>query len=818
MKFRYGILFFLILACTHIEAQRKKKNKDTTPVITNEKSYDGFIPFTYDEKLDRITLKVDRLNEEFLYVGALSAGIGSNDIGLDRGQLGQEHVVKFIKAGNKLLLVEPNYNFRAVSDNPDEVKAVEEAFAQSVLWGFTIKKEQNGLYYIDATDFLIRDAHGVQRRLQDTKQGNYKLDKSRSAFNLDAIRNFPKNSEFDVILTFTGKADGNWIKSVAPSPDVVTIRQHHSFIELPDDQYQPRVFDPRAGYFGISYLDYATPIDQPIRKQFISRHRLEKKDPSAEISEAIEPIIYYLDRGAPEPIRSALLDGARWWNQAFEAIGYKNAFQVQLLPEGVDPLDVRYNVIQWVHRSTRGWSYGASIRDPRTGEIIKGHVSLGSLRVRQDFLIAQGLLSPYAGDNDGSAALTAMALARLRQLSAHEVGHTIGLAHSYASSTEGRASVMDYPHPLVEFDGQQISIDNAYDAKIGSWDKVAVAYGYQDFPDGTDEEASLESVIQKGLESGLTFLSDQDARPQSGAHPYAHLWDNGKSAHQELDRVMQIRRFALDKFGRDNIRSGMPYASLEEVLVPVYFFHRYQLESAVKLIGGINYRYAKKGDGQLIMEKVPSGDQISALKSILNSISPESLALPEDLLQLLPPRPLGYSRSNELIKIRTGLTFDALGASETASNMAFSLILNPARAQRLVEYNARDESQPGLAAVLDIMLNTTWKSSPKNGYLGAIQRTTNDVLLSNMFKLVSSKKASDQVKALATLKIVQLKNWLEIQVKTAKNEGLKAQYHYSIEKINRFMKNPDRYIQKDHLAPPAGSPIGYDFTYCSHQD
>lgn len=806
----------ILITASAVVGQKKKKGKTTTPPPAPEQVYNGFISFGYNEKQDKVTLRISRLNEEFLYIGALSAGVGSNDIGLDRGQLGQEHVVKFVKAGNKILLIEPNYGYRAISDNPDEVKAVEEAFAQSVLWGFKIDKEVNGTYHVDATNFLIRDVHGVSARLASTKQGSYKLDKSRSAMYMANTKNFPDNTEFDVTLTFTGKAQGDWVRSVTPSPSSITVRQHHSFIKLPDDQYKPRVFDSRAGFFGISYMDYATPISEPIRKRFISRHRLEKKDPNAAVSEAKEPIIYYLDRGAPEPIRSALLDGAKWWNQAFEAAGYKDAFQVKLLPADADPLDARYNVIQWVHRSTRGWSYGGSITDPRTGEIIKGHVTLGSLRVRQDFLIAEGLLAPYGEGNSIPAAMQEMALARLRQLSAHEVGHTLGLAHSYASSTEGRASVMDYPHPLVELQNGKITLDNAYDDKIGAWDKVSIAYGYQDFPEGQDMAQGLETIIQNGLKQGLTFLSDQDARPRGGAHPYAHLWDNGAKAYDELNRVIEIRAVALNNFGPNNIRPGSQYATLEEVLVPIYFFHRYQLEGAVKLIGGLDYRYAKKGDGQPITSYIDKSEQMKALDAVMNTVKPEALALPEAVMASIPPRALGYQRSNELVKIRTGLTFDALGAAETLADMAFSLTLHPARAGRLVEYSSRNPEQPGLGEVFDKMINSTWKTASQSGYSGALQRTTQDALLSNMMALAGHAQSSEQVKAMTSFKINQLRKWLVAREKVTNSEALKAHYLHAINKINRFQKNPEKFKIKKSLAPPAGSPIGLDMEYCNH--
>ena len=825
-RLTFGIL--LLIITTSLFAQRRKSNQEKEPTPAAQQSgiqaktagmkkMEGYFEYYFDEKQDKIHLVVDKLNTEFLYVNSLAAGIGSNDIGLDRGQLGNERIVKFDRRGPKVLLIQPNYRYRANTTNEMEKRAVEQAFAQSVIWGFTVEAEESNKVLIDITDFLLRDAHEVTNRLKRARQGNYALDKSRSALYSPRIKNFPKNSEFEATLTFVGDPDGQFIRRVTPTPSNVTVRQHHSFIELPDNNYTPRKFDPRAGFFDMSYFDYATPIDEPIEKIFITRHRLKKKDPSAAVSEAVEPIIYYLDPGVPEPVRSALMDGAQWWNQAFEAAGYKDAFQVKLLPEDADPMDIRYNLIQWVHRSTRGWSYGSTVADPRTGEIIKGQVSLGSLRVRQDFLIAEGLLAPYEEGKPVSKEMEQMALARLRQLSAHEVGHTIGLAHAYSSSAEGRASVMDYPHPLVKLTDGKIDLSQAYDDKIGAFDKVSIAYGYQDFPSGTNEEKALNDIIQKSLQDGLTFLSDQDARPIGSAHPYTHLWDNGKDAADELLRMLEIRSVVMKNFGERNIKPMAPMATLEEVLVPMYFFHRYQTEATAKVIGGLNYRYALRGDGQPVTEMVEPQQQIKAIEALLKTVDPSTLGLPESVMKMIPPRPLGYSRHREVIDIRTELTFDPLAAAEEAANLSFSLLLHPTRAARLVEYHARDARLPSLENVIDKAIGYTFKAAPKAGFDGAVQITVNNSLLINLMVLAAHKDASPQVRGIASLELDKIKSWLTGKIKSTNDEDWKSHYAYSLSQINRFEEDPDEFKIEILLDAPPGAPIGdYGLEFCGN--
>jgi hypothetical protein len=755
---------------------------------------DGLLDLSIDEGSGKVYLSLESFPAEFLYVPGLQSGVGSNDLGLDRGRIDHTRLLRFERYGNRMLLLEPNLKFRAETANLSERRAVNEAFAQSVLAGFPIEQDDNGADRIDLSPLLLSDITRIADLITELEQGTFELDPERTVVDTANIRNFPHNTLIPVVVTLKGSKPGPFISDVTPTPDSLTVRVTHQFVKLPDDGYSPRPFHPRSGYFDLLYRDYAAPLGQPMDKRLIYRHALEPG----------ETLQYYVDNGTPEPIRSALIEGASWWKDAFEAAGFENGFAVDVLPEGIDPLDVRYNVIQWVHRSTRGWSYGMSVADPRTGQILKGHVSLGSLRVRQDQLIAEALTAPFTSAESRPAAAQKMALARLRQLSAHEVGHTLGIDHNFAASSSGDASVMDYPHPNLYLDDNgQVRLDRAYETGISPWDRLAVQYGYKKFVAG-EEATGLAAILDQARQQGIAFVNDQDARVAGSSHPGAHLWDNGSDAMQRLDELLAIRQAGLANFSDSVIADGMPLFEMERRLVPVYLLHRYQLEATAKLLGGLYYYPALKGDDAGSLEPVSSEVQLDALKSMIDLLRPERLALPENLRYLVPPPVSGFSRDREFFSGQTGVSFDHLSPARAGADLVISELLQPQRLARLAEQNALDPNLPGTDVVFDSLLGvSTDAPQPRNPYFAAVLAEVQWRVIRGLMALSSNSTAGDVIRGEGTATLISIADDLQSRARKGDRQASALRHE-----IRKFL---DAQASGETFAPepvPPGSPIG----------
>ncbi len=765
---------------------------------------DGFFPLYWEERTGKLFLEIPQMDQEFILYTSLPWGVGSNDIGLDRNQLGRERLVSFQRSGPRVLLIEKNLNFRGVTTDAREARGVEESFARSALFGFTVEAQDGGRVLVDATDFAVRDAHDAAGNLRRSQQGSYTVDRQRSAVHMPNTRAFPRNTEIEVTLTLAGSNPGRYVRDVTPNPEAITIRERISLVALPEPGYRMRASDPRSAFGGISYQDYSQPLSGQFVQRFASRHRLEKKTPGSAPSEAVKPIVYYVDNTAPEPIRTALVEGTRWWNQAFTAAGYIDAFRVEVLPDSIDPLDIRYNVIEYAHRATRGWSYGGGVTDPRTGELMKGHVILGSLRARQDYLIGEGLAQPYLTGSEKADRVEQMVLARIRQLAAHEVGHTLGIAHNYISSAQKNASVMDYPHPMISLSPNgDIDITRAYESGIGEWDKVSVTWGYGEFPG--DERKSLDSVLVAARNRGLTFLTDQDARPVGSASPDTHLWDNGADAVAELKRMMTVRAKALSKFGETVIRRGAPMATMEDVLVPVYLHHRYQLEAAVKTVAGVTYAYTMRGDGLPGPVAVSAKKQQEALDAVLDVLAPANLSIPKSLLAVLPPRPFLIEGTRELFDRWTGVTFDPLSPGATIANVTFDLLLDETRAARLVTQKALDPSLPGLGDVLKRIESNIFAGRVGSGYDDALSALVQRAYVDHVLTLAESAEMPI-VRAEARATLVAMLGTRLRPGTLGRSDAMIDQLHADIRSWIAGTYKPAE--KKLKIAVPPGSPIG----------
>lgn len=748
----------------------------------------------------------DGVSGRFLYASALRTGLGSAPIRLDHAMNGSTEILAFRRYGKKIAVTFENPAFRAGGD-AEVQRGARESFPVTTAWMTDIvSTNADGSTVIDIAGYLTRDSVGIASALNAPAGGGkgFKLVDALSAADAGSVKAFPDNIEMEAVQTYASDTPGREVSNIAPDARQVSFVVHHSLIRLPEPGFVPRRFDIRSSANGTQVFDFAAPLGQDVVYGLANRFRLEKVDPAAARSRVKKPIVFYIDSAAPEPTRTALAEGVAWWSQAFDAAGLVDAFQVRILPPGVDPLDVRYNVVNWGHRLTRSWSYGQAIIDPRTGEIVKSSVVLGSLRVRQDMMIFEGLVGADQTGRGGPNDPIRVSLQRLRQLGAHEVGHALGFMHNFAGSTQGRTSVMDYPGPNVLLTGGQIDLSDAYADGIGSWDKFAVDWLYADLAPGADPDAAADAKARAIHQAGLRFITDIDGRSPETPSPWGSMWDNGADPAAELVRLMKVRRVAVANYGPRVLRPGEALSNLRRKFVPVWLLHRYQVDAAAKLVGGVQLEYAVVGDGWAPAVPVPAAEQNAALDALMATLSAEALHVPDASVPVLSSGVNGRSDpqfDTEVFRNAGSAAFDPLVATDVAAQVTLDTLLAPARLSRVYAQHARDPGLPGLETLLDRLVATTVPPHPD-----AVQRRIAYRTILTMARTAQDGATAPDVAAILSDRVERLADGL------AATHGTRSDAAWA-RGTGRMLRDPDLLARELANMPrtpdiPPGMPIG----------